>query len=53
VEVHLAAVTARPGGLLIVVVGNLIVDVLYAVLDPRAGREPTLNRDKSLAGGVI
>jgi peptide/nickel transport system permease protein len=38
---------------LIVVVGNLIVDVLYAVLDPRAGREPTLNRDKSLAGGVI
>lgn len=38
---------------LIVIVGNLVVDVLYAVLDPRAGREPTLNRDKSLAGGVI
>jgi peptide/nickel transport system permease protein len=38
---------------LVVVVGNLIVDILYAVLDPRAGRESTLNRDKSLAGGVI
>ena len=38
---------------LIVVVGNLVVDILYAVLDPRAGRETTLNRDKSLAGGVI
>jgi peptide/nickel transport system permease protein len=38
---------------LVVVVGNLIVDVLYAVLDPRAGRETTLNRDKNLAGGVI
>jgi peptide/nickel transport system permease protein len=38
---------------LVVVVGNLIVDVLYAVLDPRAGRETTLSRDKSLAGGVI
>ncbi len=38
---------------IIVVVGNLIVDILYAVLDPRAGRESSLNRDKSLAGGVI
>ena len=38
---------------LVVVIGNLIVDVLYAVLDPRAGRETTLNRDKNLAGGVI
>jgi peptide/nickel transport system permease protein len=38
---------------LIVVVGNLIVDLLYAVLDPRAGRETSLNRDKTLAGGVI
>ena len=37
----------------IVIVGNLIVDVLYAVLDPRAGREPALNREKNLAGGVI
>jgi ABC-type dipeptide/oligopeptide/nickel transport system permease component len=38
---------------LIVVVGNLVVDVLYAVLDPRAGRESSASRDKSLAGGVI
>ncbi len=38
---------------IVVVVGNLVVDLLYAVLDPRAGREPALNRDKSLAGGVI
>jgi peptide/nickel transport system permease protein len=38
---------------LIVVVGNLIVDLLCAVLDPRAGRETSLNRDKTLAGGVI
>ena len=38
---------------IIVVVGNLLVDMLYAVLDPRAGQETALNRDKSLAGGVI
>jgi peptide/nickel transport system permease protein len=38
---------------LIVVIGNLIVDVLYAVLDPRAGRGPAQQRTKSLAGGVI
>ena len=38
---------------LIVVVGNLVVDLLYAVLDPRTGRERTVNRSKSLAGGVI
>lgn len=36
---------------LIVVVGNLVVDLLYAVLDPRAGRERPANRP--LAGGVI
>lgn len=38
---------------LIVVVGNLVVDVLYAVLDPRAGRERPGQRTKSVAGGVI
>jgi peptide/nickel transport system permease protein len=38
---------------LIVVVGNLVVDVLYAVLDPRAGEEKAGARTKSLAGGVI
>lgn len=37
---------------LIVVVGNLLVDALYAVVDPRAGRG-TETRSKSLAGGVI
>ena len=37
---------------LIVVVGNLLVDALYAVVDPRAGRT-TETRSKSLAGGVI
>jgi peptide/nickel transport system permease protein len=38
---------------LVVVVGNLAVDLLYAVLDPRTGRESTGSREKSLAGGVI
>ena len=38
---------------MIVVIGNLIVDLLYAALDPRAGRETSLNQDTSLAGGVI
>jgi peptide/nickel transport system permease protein len=37
----------------IVVVGNLIVDLLYAVLDPRAGRETVRTRTKSVAGGVF
>jgi len=37
----------------IVVVGNLLVDLLYAVLDPRAGRETVRPRTKSLAGGVF
>jgi len=36
-----------------VVVGNLLVDLLYAVLDPRAGRETVRMRTKSLAGGVF
>lgn len=37
----------------IVVVGNLLVDLLYAVLDPRAGRETVRTRTKSIAGGVF
>ena len=37
----------------IVVVGNLIVDLAYAVLDPRAARETVRTRTKSLAGGVF
>ena len=38
---------------IIVVVGNLIVDLLYAILDPRAGRPSSLSREENLAGGVI
>jgi hypothetical protein len=38
---------------LIVVVGNLVVDLLYALLDPRAGRETARGRTKSLLGGVF
>jgi peptide/nickel transport system permease protein len=38
---------------LIVVVGNLVVDLLYAVLDPRAGRETARGRQKALVGGVL
>lgn len=38
---------------LIVIVGNLIVDVLYAVLDPRAGRETARGRQKAALGGII
>ncbi|HST14581.1 MAG TPA: ABC transporter permease [Gaiellaceae bacterium] len=37
----------------IVIVGNLAVDVLYAVLDPRAGRETARGREKPLVGGVF
>jgi peptide/nickel transport system permease protein len=38
---------------ILVVVGNLIVDLVYALLDPRAvSREPR-PRAKSLAGGVF
>jgi peptide/nickel transport system permease protein len=37
---------------LIVIVGNLAVDFLYGVLDPRAGRG-TERGTKSLAGGVL
>jgi peptide/nickel transport system permease protein len=38
---------------LIVVVGNLVVDALYAVLDPRVGMEQGQQRTKSLVGGVF
>ena len=38
---------------LIVIVGNLVVDLLYAVLDPRVGRETGRGRPKALAGGII
>ncbi|HEX3807524.1 MAG TPA: ABC transporter permease [Gaiellaceae bacterium] len=38
---------------LFVVVGNLVVDLLYAFVDPRAGRGPVHRGTKSAAGGVI
>jgi peptide/nickel transport system permease protein len=38
---------------LIVVIGNLVVDTLYVVLDPRVTLRPPRARAKSLAGGVI
>jgi peptide/nickel transport system permease protein len=38
---------------LVVVVGNLVVDLLYAVLDPRAGIQSGQQRTKSLVGGVF
>jgi peptide/nickel transport system permease protein len=37
----------------IVVVGNLLVDLLYALVDPRAGQALREKETKSLAGGVI
>jgi peptide/nickel transport system permease protein len=37
----------------VVVVGNLLVDLLYAVIDPRAGEALRERETKSLAGGVI
>jgi peptide/nickel transport system permease protein len=37
----------------IVVVGNLLVDLLYALIDPRAGMALREKETKSLAGGVI
>jgi len=36
-----------------VIVGNLLVDLVYVLLDPRAGRETVRTRTKSLAGGVF
>jgi len=38
---------------LIVIVGNLVVDLLYAILDPRAGRETARGQTKTLVGGVF
>jgi peptide/nickel transport system permease protein len=38
---------------LIVIVGNLVVDLLYAVLDPRVGAQQGAQRTKSLVGGVF
>lgn len=38
---------------LIVVLGNLVVDTLYAVLDPRVGIQHGPQRTKSLVGGVF
>jgi peptide/nickel transport system permease protein len=38
---------------IVVVVGNLVVDLLYGFLDPRAGSEGSDTRTKSLVGGVF
>ncbi len=38
---------------LIVVVGNLVVDVLYAVVDPRTGTAERPGRTKEIAAGVM
>jgi peptide/nickel transport system permease protein len=38
---------------LIVVVGNLVVDILHGALDPRTAGTATTPQTKSLAGGVI
>ncbi|MGZ4393059.1 MAG: ABC transporter permease [Gaiellaceae bacterium] len=38
---------------LIVVIGNLVVDLLYAFFDPRTGRESSRGRSKSVVGGVF
>ena len=37
----------------IVVIGNLLVDLLYAIIDPRAGQALRDKETKSLAGGII
>ena len=37
----------------LVIVGNLIVDLVYVLLDPRAARETVRTRTKSVAGGVF
>jgi len=37
---------------LIVVIGNLLVDTLYAVIDPRAGQMLRERESKSLAGVI-
>ena len=56
--VGLASGTARTLAIvvlitLVVIVGNLIVDLLYAVLDPRAGTQHGAQRTKSFVGGVF
>jgi peptide/nickel transport system permease protein len=38
---------------LIVVIGNLVVDLLYAFIDPRVGSQRGADRTKSLVGGVF
>lgn len=38
---------------LFVVIGNLVVDFLYAVLDPRADTEPRRSRRSVAAGGIV
>jgi hypothetical protein len=38
---------------LVVVVGNLVVDTLYTVLDPRIGALGAGTRTKSLVGGIF
>jgi peptide/nickel transport system permease protein len=38
---------------LIVVIGNLIVDTLYAVVDPRTGAADRPGRTKEIAAGVM
>ena len=38
---------------LIVVVGNIVVDLLYAVVDPRVGRAAPVRAEKSFAGGFF
>ncbi len=38
---------------LIVIIGNLIVDLLYAVLDPRVGLQQGPQQTKSLVGGIF
>jgi peptide/nickel transport system permease protein len=38
---------------LIVIVGNLVVDLLYALLDPRVGMQRGPQRTRSLMGGVF
>jgi ABC-type dipeptide/oligopeptide/nickel transport system permease component len=38
---------------LIVVIGNLVVDTLYAVVDPRIGAVDRPGRTKEIAAGVM
>ena len=38
---------------LVVIIGNLIVDLLYAVLDPRATLDSPRRANKEMLGGVM